>query len=234
MKTGIIGAMSVETDALKAMVEHPVRETVSGVEFVSGRMFGEEVVVAQCGIGKVFAALCAQTMLLRFGVDRIINVGVAGSLSPKLGLLDIAVSDGVVEHDIDTSPLGDPVGLISGINLVTLPASAELTEEVVKAAKAMGKNCVRGVIASGDQFIADSGRKAFIAEHFGAIACDMEGAAIGHVCHVNGVPFTVIRSISDNAAEEAGSMEYPELCRHAAKQSQELMTLLLSGTKASD
>jgi adenosylhomocysteine nucleosidase len=220
--------MSVETDALKAMVENAKAETVSGVEFVVGTIGGKDVVVAQCGIGKVFAALCAQTMILRYGTDQVVNVGVAGSLSPRLGLLDIAVSDAVVEHDMDTSPLGDPVGLISGINVVKLPASEELAAKVEAAAALLGKNCVRGVIASGDQFIADRARKRFIVEHFDAIACDMEGAAIGHVCYVNEIPFTVIRSISDNAAEDAGSMEYPELCRHAAKQSQELMRLLLA------
>ncbi len=224
---GIIGAMSVETDALKAMVENATREVISGVEFASGEISGKKIVVAQCGIGKVFAALCAQTMILRFGVDEIINVGVAGSLSPCLGLLDFALSDAVVEHDMDTSPLGDPVGLISGINEVLLPASASLTDKVESVAKEMGKNCVRGVIASGDQFIADSERKATIVKNFNAIACDMEGAAIGHVCYVNRVPFTVLRSISDNASEEAGAMEYPTLCIHAAKQSQELIRRLL-------
>ena len=224
---GIIGAMSVETDALKAMVENATVEEISGVSFVKGRISGKDVVVAQCGIGKVFAALCAQTMILRYSVDEVINVGVAGSLSPSVGLLDIAVSDSVVEHDMDTSPLGDPVGLISGINVVFLPASESLTRRVVDAARALGKNCVQGVIASGDQFIADSARKAYITETFNAIACDMEGAAIGHVCFVNRIPFTVIRSISDNASEDAGAMEYPTLCRHAANQSQELIRKLL-------
>lgn len=225
---GIIGAMSVETDALKAMVEHAKKETVSGVEFVRGTIADKEVVVAQCGIGKVFAALCAEAMILRYEVTKILNVGVAGSLSPRLGLLDIAVSDAVVEHDMDTSPLGDPVGLISGINIVKIPASEPLALRVKEAAEAMKKHCVIGTVASGDQFIADSERKAFITKQFDAIACDMEGAAIGHVCYVNHVPFAVIRSISDNASEEAGSMEYPTLCEHAAKQSQELMRRLLS------
>ena len=224
---GIIGAMSVETDALKAMVKDAKRETLSGVEFVRGTIADKEVVVAQCGIGKVFAALCAEAMILRYKVTKILNVGVAGSLSPRLGLLDIAVSDAVVEHDMDTSPLGDPVGLISGINIVKIPASKTLALRVKEAAKAMEKNCVIGTVASGDQFIADSERKAFITKQFDAIACDMEGAAIGHVCYVNNIPFAVIRSISDNASEEAGSMEYPTLCEHAAKQSQELMRRIL-------
>ncbi|MBR2353698.1 MAG: 5'-methylthioadenosine/adenosylhomocysteine nucleosidase [Clostridia bacterium] len=225
---GIIGAMRVETDALKAMVENATYKMISGVEFVSGIISGKEVVIAQCGIGKVFAALCAQTMILSYKVDEIINVGVAGSLSPRVGLLDFALSDAVVEHDMDTSPLGDPVGLISGINKVFLPASPALCDRVEHAAKAMGKTCVRGVIASGDQFIGDSERKARIVKNFDAIACDMEGAAIGHVCYVNEIPFTVLRSISDNASEEAGAMEYPTLCEHAAKQSQELIRRLFN------
>ena len=224
---GIIGAMGVETDALKAMVENEKKETVSGVEFVSGQIRGKDVVVAQCGIGKVFAALATEAMILRYGVKEILNVGVAGSLSPRLGLLDIAVSDAVVEHDMDTSPLGDPVGLISGINIVKIPADRSLAERIANTAAAMGKNCVVGTVASGDQFIADPARKQYIVDHFDAIACDMEGAAIGHVCYVNKIPFAVIRSISDNASEDAGSMEYPTLCTHAAKQSQALMERLI-------
>ncbi len=223
MKTGIIGAMSVETDALKSLVENAKKETVSGVEFVSGTIRGHEVVVAQCGIGKVFAAICAQTMILRYGVDRIINTGVAGTLCDELGLLDIAISTAVVEHDMDTSPLGDPVGLISGINIVNIPASSDLADAIEQTAASLGKKTLRGVVASGDQFIADAAKKAYIRNTFGAVACEMEGAAIGHVCYVNGVEFAVIRCISDNADSEAGTMEYPELCRRAAKQSQELI-----------
>lgn len=223
MLTGIIGAMSVETDALKAMVTDPVRETVSGIEFVKGTIHGKDVVIAGCGIGKVFAALCAQTMILRYGVDQLINTGVAGGLSPTLHLLDVAISTAVVQHDMDTSPLGDPVGLISGINRVELPASAPLGQRIAKAAASLGKYYEFGVIASGDQFIADPTRKDAITETFGAIACEMEGAAIGQVCYVNGVDFVILRAISDHASDEAGSLEYPELCQKAAEASQKLI-----------
>ncbi|MBQ8331896.1 MAG: 5'-methylthioadenosine/adenosylhomocysteine nucleosidase [Clostridia bacterium] len=223
MMTGIIGAMSVETDALKAIVNNATKETVSGVEFVRGTVNGHEVVVAQCGIGKVFAAICAQTMILRYGVDQIINTGVAGTLCDELGLLDIAISTAVVEHDMDTSPLGDPVGLISGINIVEIPAAKKLAAKIADAAADLKKKTALGIIASGDQFISDTEKKAYIRNTFHAIACEMEGAAIGHVCYVNDVAFAVIRCISDNADSEAGTMEYPELCRRAAKQSQELI-----------
>ncbi|MBE6549673.1 MAG: 5'-methylthioadenosine/adenosylhomocysteine nucleosidase [Ruminococcaceae bacterium] len=228
MKIGIIGAMSVETDALKEQVKDAVSETVSGIEFVSGKLYGKDVVVAQCGIGKVFAAICAQTMIIRFGVDKIINTGVAGTLSDKLGILDIAVATEVVQHDMDTSPLGDPVGLISGINIVKIPASPSLSDEIAAAAESIGAKCVKGVIASGDQFINNKKRKNFIKSSFDAIACEMEGAAIGHVCYVNGVDFAIIRAISDNASGEA-DIEYPEMVRKAAAQSTAIIKKLLEG-----
>lgn len=227
MITGIIGAMQVETDALKALVEDRKVETVSGVEFVSGRIGKSQVVIAQCGVGKVFAAMCAQTMILRYRVDRLINTGVAGSLHGDLHLLGLAVSTAVVQHDMDTSALGDPVGLISGINIVRIPASGALCEEILEAANALGKPCMAGVIASGDCFIADPDKKRWLCDTFDAIACEMEGAAIGHVCYVNGVDFAVIRAISDNADDAAGEMDYPHLCRSAAIQSQELLVRLL-------
>ena len=227
MLTGIIGAMSVETDAIKALIEAPVAERVGNIEFVKGRLCGKDVVVAQCGIGKVFAAICAEAMILKYSPDRIINTGVAGTLSDKVGLLDIAVSSSVVEHDMDTSPLGDPVGLISGINIVNIPASERLVAEICSAAERLGKAHSVGVIASGDQFIADKEKKDRIRDTFSAIACEMEGAAIGQVCYVNGVDFAVIRCISDNADSDAGEMDDPTLCEKAAKQSQALLTELL-------
>lgn len=223
MTTGIIGAMTIEINALKAMVENPVCEQISGVDFVRGTIHGKDVVVAGCGIGKVFAALCAQTMILHYRVDQIINTGVAGGLSPTLHLLDMAISTAVVQHDMDTSPLGDPVGLISGINRVELPACTSLGKQVAKAADLLGKHYEFGVIASGDQFIADPTKKDWIIETFGAIACEMEGAAIGHVCYINGVDFVILRAISDHASDEAGNLEYPELCRRAAEDSQKLI-----------
>ena len=226
MKTGIIGAMSVEVEALKAQIKEPITETVSGIEFVSGKLYGKDVVVAQCGIGKVFAALCAQTMILRYSVDRVINTGVAGTLCEELGILNVAVATAVVQHDMDTSPLGDPVGLISGINVVEISASSALADDVKKAADSLGINCVKGVIASGDQFINNARKKAWIHDTFNAVACEMEGAAIGHVCYVNGVDFAVIRAISDNASGDA-DIEYPEMVRRAAAQSTDIIKLIL-------
>ena len=168
--TGIIGAMRVEVDALKEKMENVTVETVSGVEFCRGTLGGADVVLAQCGVGKVFAALCAQTMILRYGVERIINTGVAGTLSEKLSVLDVAVAEAVVQHDMDTSPLGDPVGLISGINVVKIPTDRAISDKIEAVAQEMGKTVVRGVIASGDQFINSAAKKAWLTEQFDALS----------------------------------------------------------------
>ena len=223
---GIIGAMSSEVEALKARIENGTTETVSGIEFVSGKLCGKDVVVAQCGIGKVFAAICAQTMILRYGAKTLINTGVAGTLSDKIGILDFAISTSVVQHDMDTTAIGDAPGLISGINIVEIPAAKALCDRVITLACEQGNNALGGIIASGDQFINSQSRKAFIKDTFGAIACEMEGASIGQVCYVNGVDFVIIRCISDNASGEA-EMEYPEMVKIAAVKSQRLVEAIL-------
>ena len=218
MKIGIIGAMSVEVDALKAKLAECETVKVSGVDFFCGNLAGKDVVIAQCGIGKVFAAICAQTMILRFGVTHIINTGVAGTLSEKLSILDMAIADGVVQHDMDTSPIGDPVGLISGINKIVLPTSDYMAKIAADVAGELGVKYGRGIIASGDQFISSADRKRYIVDKFGAVACEMEGAAIGHVCYVNGIECLIVRAISDSASGEA-TMEYPQMVALAAEQS---------------
>ena len=206
--TGIICAMQLEMDGLRAQMTDTVSETVSGIEFVRGTLCGAPVVTAVCGVGKVFAALCAQTMILRYAPARLINTGVAGSLSPALTIGNIAIARDVVQHDMDTSPLGDPVGLLSGINIVHIPADPALGEALEASAAACGLTVRRGTIATGDQFISSGEQKS---------------GAIGHVCFVNGIPFAVLRAISDGGDEEA-SMDYPTFARMAAENSVRVLT----------
>ena len=168
---GIIAAMNVEMDTLRSFMQNTETEVISGIRFVRGELDGKEIVTAVCGIGKVFAALCAQTMILHYQPTAVINTGVAGTLSDKLDIGSVAVSSAVVQHDMDTSPLGDPIGLISGLNKVELPADRLLAGHLSACAKVMGIRTATGVIASGDQFVASAERKAFIVEHFHAIAC---------------------------------------------------------------
>ena len=212
---GIIGAMTVEIEGIRAKMTEKSEKIISGVTYVSGRLGKNEVVTAVCGIGKVFAAICTQTMILEFKPDVIINTGVAGSLSPMLNVCDIAVASKVVQHDMDTSPLGDPKGLVSGINMIYFEADERASSLLAHIAADNGINTVLGVIASGDQFIASKEVKQGIVSEFGAIACEMEGAAIGHVCYVNGVPFAVLRAISDKA-DGVAEIDYPSFCKMAA------------------
>ncbi len=215
---GIIGAMEVEVKNLKAKIENKRIEIFSGIEFVSGTISGKEVVVAQCGIGKVFAAICAEAMILKYSPDYIINTGVAGTLTQGLSIGDVAISQTVVQHDMDTSPLGDPKGLLSGINIVKLSADEKLIDLAETVIKQQNINCLKGIIASGDQFIASKAQKELIVSEFDAIACEMEGASIGHVCFVNNVKFIVLRAISDSA-DNSSHMDYPAFLKMASENS---------------
>ncbi|MCR5149979.1 MAG: 5'-methylthioadenosine/adenosylhomocysteine nucleosidase [Clostridiales bacterium] len=223
---GIIGAMQVEIDCIRQALENPKSEVTGSISFVSGVLEGRQVVTAVCGIGKVNAAMCAQTMILRFSPECILNTGVAGSLSSSLSILDVAVGEKLVEHDMDTTPIGDPPGFINGINLVEIPADKSVCDKVCQSAAALGIKTVRGVIASGDQFIASAERKGKIVSTFGAIACEMEGASIAHVCCANKVPFSVVRAISD-CADGSSHMDYPEFLSKASASAAELIKLFV-------
>lgn len=224
---GIIGAMDIEVNNLKALLENKKTKTISGIEFVWGTINNREVVIAKCGIGKVFASICAQTMILKFKPEYIINTGVAGTLTKELSVGDVAISKSVVQHDMDTSPLGDPVGLISGINVINFEASEYLVTLAEQVIKENNLNYKTGVIASGDQFIADKSQKCKITNNFNAIACEMEGAPIGHTAYINNVGFIVIRAISDSA-DDSSFMDYPAFLKMAAENSTKVTLSLIS------
>jgi len=212
---GIIGAMESEVCMLRDKIGTAEKKTISGVDFYSGDLYGVKVVVAKCGIGKVFAAICAEAMILNYAPDMILNVGVAGSLADDLKLKDIAIAENLVQHDMDTSAIGDPVGLISGINIIYIPCDKTIVSSLDACATKLGLNHKVGTIASGDCFVSDSAKKKYIVDNFSAISCEMEGASIGHVCYVNNVPFGVIRAMSDNGDEEAGD-NYMETLEQAS------------------
>ena len=215
-KIGIIGAMACEVDPLIAQMKDAQTLTVGSIKFTTGMLCGKDTVIAQCGIGKVFAAMCAQTMILHFGVSAIVNVGVAGSLCDALRIGDIAVATQTVQHDMDTSPIGDPVGLISGINLVYLPCSERLADLLSSCIEAQGVHYVRGTVASGDVFVASPAQRARITSNFDAVACEMEGAAICQVCYANGVEVGILRAISDNC-NDPSTMDYATFRDSSAK-----------------
>ncbi|SOB98249.1 5'-methylthioadenosine/adenosylhomocysteine nucleosidase [Pseudobutyrivibrio ruminis] len=216
MKLGIIGAMQIEIENLKPSIKNHKTSTISGVNFIEGEVNGVPVVAAVSGIGKVFAAICTEIMVLHFGVDHVINIGVAGSLVPTLKVLDVAVAESAVQHDMNTTAVGDPLGLISGINVINFEADADLRKNVTDVLSARGINYEVGVIASGDLFVDTNKQRETIRNRFDAIAADMEGASIAQTCYVNKVPFTLIRSISD---ADGSAMDYNTFAGKAAEQS---------------
>ena len=214
---GIIAAMKTEAERIISAMDNTSVKIISGMVFTSGEISGVRCAVAVCGIGKVFAAVCAQTMILEYSPDVIINTGVAGTLTDRLSIGDIIVAGRTVQHDMDTSALGDPVGMISGINIVYLPCDAGFSEVLLSAAEKSGANCISGTVASGDRFVCDSGDRKRISDLFGASACEMEGAAIAQVCYINGTPCCVMRAISDGGDEDAQT-DYPTFAKMAAER----------------
>lgn len=220
MKLGIIGAMQMEVDNLKEALENQSVEVISGISFVSGTIGEVEVVAAVCGVGKVFAAICAEAMILKYNPDMIINIGVAGTLTKDLSVLDVAVASDVFQHDMDTSALGDPVGLISGLNQIFFPTDEKMKTLLCECLKEKGIKYITGPIATGDLFMHNAEHKSLVRERFGAIAAEMEGGSIGHVCTVNQVPFAVLRSISDG---DGGAIDYQTFAEKAAMVSIEII-----------
>ena len=223
---GIIGAMEPEVEALIAALADKNCEEVSGIKFYTGILAGKRVVIAKCGIGKVFAALCAQTMILKYSPSLLVNTGVGGALASGLSTGDIVIADTLCQHDMDTSPIGDPKGLVSGINVIYFEADKRAGEILLSSAAELGLKARLGRIATGDKFIASSEDKNRIIADFSADACEMEGCAIAQTAFVNNVPFAVVRAISDSADGEA-TMDYPTFLGIASRNSTNLTLSLI-------
>lgn len=148
----IIGAMDVEINSVKSRIENPVAAKIAGVDFVCGEINGCTVCAAQCGPGKINAALCAQIMADRFDADEIINIGVGCSLSPDVAIKNIVVASDVCQYDIDITALGEPRGYINGLNTIKIPTNHAISEKLSQIAIASGERIHRGTVASGDTF----------------------------------------------------------------------------------
>ena len=229
VKIGIIGAMSVEIDTLKKkMSEINVHEYTS-MTFFDGTLEGLPVVLVVCGVGKVNAAICVQVLCDRFGVTHIVNTGVAGSLSAQLDIGDLVVSTKAMYHDFDCHNLNPdyPIGQVPGLPVHAFVSDLALVKMAYDAAEQVHAGHVRmGVVASGDQFVCDKSQKEKIVADTGALCTEMEGAAISHAAWRNGVPFVVIRAISDKA-DDTAQMDYPTFEAIAAQRCSSVTQLLV-------
>ncbi len=213
---GIIGAMDIEVDSIKSKVKNKTVSTVSGIDFVCGFIENVTVCVAKCSPGKVNAAICAQAMIDNFDIDKLINVGVACSLNEDVVIKNIVIASDVCEYDIDITALGEPRGFINGLNVIKIKTDETLSDRLARTAINYGEKIHRGTVASGDTFIADSSLKEMLSSQFDALCGEMEGGAIGHVCACAGVPFAVLRSISDGG-DENSQMDYSTFKKTAAE-----------------
>ncbi|MBQ3513029.1 MAG: 5'-methylthioadenosine/adenosylhomocysteine nucleosidase [Lachnospiraceae bacterium] len=213
---GIIGAMEEEVESLlKEMQDYKERKK-AGMIFYAGTLCGKEVIIVKSGIGKVNMAMCTQILIDDFKVDKVINTGVAGGLHSDIEIGDIVVSIDALQHDVDCSVFGDPIGTIPRMDCSVFPADKEMVRVAKEACEKVNPEikCLLGRVVSGDQFIESAEKKAFLVEQFAPYCAEMEGAAMAHVAYLNQVPFVIIRAISDKA-DNSAQMNYEEFKNQA-------------------
>ncbi len=219
-RIGIIGAMDSEVTSLKDSMHIERRETIASMDFCIGTLDGKAVVVCKCGMGKVNAGICASTMIHNYNVKKIINTGVAGSLSDDLEIGDIVISVSATQHEVDVSPIGFEEREIPYTGLSEFPADAALIAGAEKAVKECAPEIEphKGLICTGDQFIDTPAKKnAILAKCPNGLCCEMEGGSIAQTCYLYDTPFVILRCVSDHP-DGSGSDDYAEFEKQAAKR----------------
>lgn len=214
----IITAMKIESERVIANMTDMREEKAGPVNACVGRLSDNDAVVCVSGVGKVNAAATTQAIIMKYAPEIIINIGVAGTATKELGIGDFVVGSSYIQFDVDTSPIGDPKYMISGINKIIIESSKELCEKAVSTAKKLfpDKNVVMGRIASSDKFV--GGHNAYLKDEaiaLGASCVEMESGAIAHVALINDVSYIAVRTISDSADGEAPA-SFAEFCANSA------------------
>ena len=217
-RIGIIGAMDIEVDALKEQMTGVTRVNKASMEFYQGKLNGKDVVVVRSGIGKVNAAVCTQILADVFEAEAVINTGIAGSLRNEINIGDIVVSTDALQHDMDAVEFGYPKGQIPGMKVFSFVANAALRETAVRVCQKVNPDIqvFEGRIVSGDQFVARAEVKNEIIKEFAGYCTEMEGASIAQAAYLNGIPFVVVRAISDKA-DNSATMDSMTFERQAAQ-----------------
>lgn len=207
----IIGAMDEEVSRIKAVMTDVVIDTRAGMDFYKGKLVGKDAVVVRCGIGKVNAGMCAQILVDCYHTDVMLNTGIAGSLQASIDIGDIVLSKDALQHDMDATGFGYPVGVIPRMEQSVFEADEKLIAVAEAACRKVNPEIGVhiGRIVSGDQFISDKAKKNWLIENFNGYCCEMEGAAIAQAAYLNHVPFLIVRAISDKA-DDSATMDYSE------------------------
>jgi len=215
MKIAIMGAMPEEIEPIISQLDNLQVTEYGANKYYEGNYKGKDVVVAYSKIGKVFATLTATLLIEKFGCEMLLFSGVAGAISDELSIGDLIIADGLCQHDLDITAFGHPYGYVPE-GEVCIPTDVKLRDIAKKVAKAKGIELKEGVIATGDQFIACSDKKAWIEKTFKADALEMEGASVAVVCSSLDIPFFILRAISD-AADMDASFNFDEFLDSSAK-----------------
>lgn len=224
-KVGILGAMSSEIALLKERMSDRRKTERAGRTFYEGKISGADVVLVCCGVGKVNSALTCQMLIDWFGVDTVINIGVAGS-GGEAKVRDIVVSTDALYHDLHGITPEDDILADSYPFVSSFAADPKLVQLAAEACRKQGVQVYTGRIATGDQFVGSKAQKDDIVARTHPMAVEMEGGSIAHACAINGVPFVIIRSISDNA-DDGAEMSFETFEVIAANDAAEIVTTML-------
>ena len=221
---GIIGAMDEEVAKLKEHMSDVEVITKASMDFYKGKLNGKDVVVVRSGIGKVNAAICTQILVDDFKITAVINTGIAGSLRNEINIGDIVLSTDALEHDVEATAFGYPIGQIPRMDTLAFEADKNLIALAETCCAKVNPDIKTfvGRVVSGDQFIASKEKKEWLVENFAGFCTEMEGAAIAHCAYLNNIPFLVIRAISDKA-DDSAQMDYPTFEALAIERSVKLM-----------
>ena len=214
-KIAIMGAMPEEIEPIIDKLDNVQTNVYGDNKYYEGSYRGQEVVVAYSKIGKVFATLTATTLIEKFGCDMLLFSGVAGAISNELSIGDLIIADGLCQHDLDITAFGHPFGYVPE-GEVCISTDVGLRNIAKDIAKSKGLTLKEGVIATGDQFVANEERKNWIGTTFKADALEMEGASVAVVCNALNIPFFILRAISDSADMDA-SFNFDEFLESSAK-----------------
>lgn len=227
MKIGIIAAMPEELKLLVEHLEMAEKHQRLGHVYYTGRIKHHEVVLVESGIGKVMSAMSVAVLVNDFEVTAVINTGSAGAVAPGLEIGDVVVADRLVYHDVDVTAFGYDYGQMARQPLY-YEASRYLVEEMKAVLEKTQQTSRVGLIATGDSFIAGQDKIDQIKAHFpDVLAVEMEGAAIAQAAHSLGLPFMVIRAMSDTASHDA-NITFDEFILEAGKRSAETLIQLLN------
>lgn len=225
---GVIGAMDEEVSRLKEKMQVKKVEKKAGMEFFEGELAGKDVVIVRSGIGKVNAGICTQILVDDFGVEAVINTGVAGSLKNEINIGDIVLSTDALQHDMDATGFGYEHGVIPRMEQSTFVADKKLVDLAKQVNEEVNSDIGTfvGRVVSGDQFISDKAKKDWLVEKFGGYCTEMEGAAIAQAAYLNEIPFLIIRAISDKA-DNSAEMDYGEFEAKAIEHTVKLVTSMM-------